>query len=78
MTTLVFIESADGKVKKTSLEAVAYAHAMGGTVVAMVAAKLSWWHLFLVPFAIFLAWGGTAWLRRKFREIGEMWRRSHS
>ena len=50
---------------------------MGGTVVAMVAAKLSWGHLFLVPFAIFLAWGGTAWLRRKFRKIGEMWRRSH-
>ena len=35
MTTLVFIESAEGKVKKTSLEAVAYAHAMGGTVVAI-------------------------------------------
>ncbi|CAN5465154.1 electron transfer flavoprotein subunit alpha/FixB family protein [soil metagenome] len=35
MTTLVFIESAEGKIKKTSLEAVAYAHAMGGTVVAI-------------------------------------------
>ncbi len=35
MTTLVFIESADGKIKKTSLEAVAYAHAMGGLVVAI-------------------------------------------
>lgn len=35
MTTLVFIESADGKIKKTSLEAVVYAHAMGGTVVAI-------------------------------------------
>lgn len=35
MTSLVFIESAEGKIKKTSLEAVAYAHAMGGTVVAI-------------------------------------------
>lgn len=35
MTTLVFLESADGKVKKSSLEAVAYSHAMGGTVVAI-------------------------------------------
>ena len=35
MTTLVFIESADGKIKKTSLEAVAYAHAMGDTVIAI-------------------------------------------
>ena len=35
MTTLVFIESADGKIKKTSLEAVVYAHAMGGVVVAI-------------------------------------------
>ncbi len=35
MTTLVFIESAEGKIKKTSLEAVAYAHAMGGTVTAI-------------------------------------------
>lgn len=35
MTTLVFIESAEGKIKKTSLEAVAYAHAMGGTIVAI-------------------------------------------
>jgi len=35
MTTLVFIESSEGKIKKTSLEAVAYAHAMGGTVIAI-------------------------------------------
>jgi electron transfer flavoprotein alpha subunit len=35
MTSLVFIESADGKIKKTSLEAVAYAKAMGGAVVAI-------------------------------------------
>ena len=35
MTTLVFIESAEGKIKKTSLEAVAYGKAMGGTVVAV-------------------------------------------
>ena len=35
MTTLVFLESADGKVKQSSLEAVAFAHAMGGTVHAI-------------------------------------------
>lgn len=35
MKTLVFIEHADGKVKKTSLEAVAYAKALGGDVVAL-------------------------------------------
>lgn len=37
MAILVFVETAEGKVKKTSLEAVAYAHAMGGpvTVVAL-------------------------------------------
>jgi electron transfer flavoprotein alpha subunit len=33
--TLVFVESADGKIKSTSLEAVAYAHAMGGGVTAI-------------------------------------------
>jgi electron transfer flavoprotein alpha subunit len=32
---LVFVEIAEGKVKKTSLEAVAYAHAMGGPVTAI-------------------------------------------
>ena len=29
MPILVFVESAEGKIKKTSMEAVAYAHAMG-------------------------------------------------
>lgn len=32
---LAFVESADGKIKKTSLEAVSYAHAMGGPVTAI-------------------------------------------
>jgi electron transfer flavoprotein alpha subunit len=35
MVILVFIECAEGKVKKTSIEAVSYAHAMGGQVVAI-------------------------------------------
>lgn len=35
MTILVFVESAEGKVKKTSVEAVAYAAAMGGEVMAL-------------------------------------------
>jgi electron transfer flavoprotein alpha subunit len=35
MPILVFVESAEGKIKKTSLEAVAYAHAMGGPVTAI-------------------------------------------
>jgi len=35
MATLVFVESAEGKVKKTSIEAVAYAAAMGGDVTAI-------------------------------------------
>jgi electron transfer flavoprotein alpha subunit len=35
MPTLVFVESAEGKIKKTSLEAVAYAHAMGDSVTAI-------------------------------------------
>jgi electron transfer flavoprotein alpha subunit len=35
MSSIVFVESADGKVKKTSLEAVAFAHAMGGMVTAV-------------------------------------------
>jgi electron transfer flavoprotein alpha subunit len=35
MPILVFVESAEGKIKKTSIEAVAYAHAMGDTVVAI-------------------------------------------
>lgn len=35
MVTLVFVECADGKVKKTSIEAVSYAHAMGAQVIAI-------------------------------------------
>ena len=35
MATLVFVECAEGKIKKTSLEAVAYAQAMGGNVTAI-------------------------------------------
>lgn len=35
MTILVFVESAEGKVRKTSIEAVAYAAAMGGEVTAI-------------------------------------------
>lgn len=35
MTIIVFAESAEGKIKKTSLEAVAFAHAMGGKVTAI-------------------------------------------
>jgi electron transfer flavoprotein alpha subunit len=36
MTSLVFIETSEGKVRKTSLEAIAYAHALGGNVTAIV------------------------------------------
>jgi electron transfer flavoprotein alpha subunit len=36
MNILVFAETADGKIRKTSLEAVAYAHGMGGAVTALV------------------------------------------
>ncbi|HNP17709.1 MAG TPA: electron transfer flavoprotein subunit alpha/FixB family protein [Fulvivirga sp.] len=32
---LVFVESADGRIKKSSLEAIAFAHAMGGEVTAI-------------------------------------------
>jgi electron transfer flavoprotein alpha subunit len=35
MAILVFVESAEGKIKKTSLEAIAYAHAMGDSVTAI-------------------------------------------
>jgi electron transfer flavoprotein alpha subunit len=35
MSILVFVESAEGKIKSTSLEAVAYAQAMGGPVTAI-------------------------------------------
>ncbi len=36
MSTLVFIEISDGKVKKSSLEAACYAHSLGGSVTAIV------------------------------------------
>lgn len=36
MSTLVFIETSEGKIRKSSLEAVCYAHAMGGSVTAVV------------------------------------------
>lgn len=36
MSTLVFIETSEGKIRKSSLEAVCYAHAMGGAVTAVV------------------------------------------
>ncbi len=39
MNILVFVETSEGKVRKTSLEAVAYAHAMGGTVTGIVLGK---------------------------------------
>jgi electron transfer flavoprotein alpha subunit len=35
MNALVFVEGAEGKIKKTSLEAVAYAHGMGSNVIAI-------------------------------------------
>ena len=35
MAILVFVEAAEGKIKKTSIEAVSYAHAMGGPVTAI-------------------------------------------
>lgn len=41
MTILVFVESAEDKIKKTSLEAVSYAHAMGGTVTAIALGPVS-------------------------------------
>lgn len=40
MPTLVFVESAEGKIKKTSLEAVAYAHAMKDPVTAIALGKV--------------------------------------
>lgn len=36
MSTLVFIEISEGKIRKSSLEAVCFAHAMGGSVTAVV------------------------------------------
>lgn len=35
MSVLVFVESSEGKIKRTSIEAVCYAHAMGGPVTAI-------------------------------------------
>lgn len=35
MAILVFVESAEGKIKKTSIEAISYAHALGGPVTAI-------------------------------------------
>ena len=35
MAILVFVESAEGKIKKTSIEAVAFAYGMGGPVTAI-------------------------------------------
>ncbi|MCE2731959.1 MAG: electron transfer flavoprotein subunit alpha/FixB family protein [Chryseotalea sp.] len=40
MNTLVFVESAEGKAKKTSLEAVAYAKAMSSSVTALVVGNI--------------------------------------
>lgn len=40
MPILVFVESAEGKIKRTSLEAVAYAYAMGGPVTAIALGKI--------------------------------------
>jgi electron transfer flavoprotein alpha subunit len=39
MAIVVFVESAEGKVKKTSLEAVAYAHALGDDITAVAFGK---------------------------------------
>lgn len=39
MNILVFVESAEGKVKKNSVEAVCFAHSMGGSVTAIVLGK---------------------------------------
>jgi electron transfer flavoprotein alpha subunit len=41
MATLVFVEVSDGKVRKTSLEALAYAHQMGAGVTAIVMGTVS-------------------------------------
>jgi len=41
MSSLVFVESAEGKVKATSLEAVAYAKAIGGTVTAIALGSIA-------------------------------------
>ncbi|MFM7859594.1 MAG: electron transfer flavoprotein subunit alpha/FixB family protein [Flammeovirgaceae bacterium] len=41
MATLVFVETSDGKVRKTSLEALSYTHQMGGGVTAIVMGTVS-------------------------------------
>lgn len=41
MSQLVFLESQEGKIKSTSLEAVAFAHAMGGQVTAIAMGSVS-------------------------------------
>ena len=41
MAILVFVESAEGEIKKSSLEAVCYAKAMGGDVTAMVFGEIA-------------------------------------
>jgi electron transfer flavoprotein alpha subunit len=41
MSILVFVESDEGKIKSTSLEAVAYAHAMGSPVTAIALGSAS-------------------------------------
>jgi electron transfer flavoprotein alpha subunit len=41
MAILVFVETGEGKIRKTSLEAVAYAHLMGGGVTAIVLGSAS-------------------------------------
>ncbi len=41
MSILVFVESAEGKIKKTSLEAIAYAKEMGGEVTALALGEIA-------------------------------------
>ena len=50
---------------------------MGGTLSAISQADQSTL-LIVVPLVLILAWGGFFWVRRKFRETIEMWRRSRS
>jgi electron transfer flavoprotein alpha subunit len=40
MSTIVFVETSEGKIRKSSLEAVGYAHAMGSSVIAVVLGPL--------------------------------------
>jgi electron transfer flavoprotein alpha subunit len=41
MVSLVFVESTEGKVRKTSLEAISYAHRLGGQVVAVAVGQVA-------------------------------------